>query len=194
MAEFRVGFEAISHKSVEDLSEAFYREHDGVLTERGGKISVFVYVEATTAMAAALNVLPRLELLGFSISRVDQDLVDGPEIASRLEVSRQAVQLWAKGTRGSGFPHPIGVPGGKRIWTWGQITEWAARGQRLNESKALTLDEAAQIDALLVQRRLSVASQTVRVDFALAGGFGKRHAGLVSVEDYPDRRLRSVGR
>jgi hypothetical protein len=193
MPEYRVGFETISPLSIGDLSSAFYGAFDGVLTERDGRITVFAYVEGPTGFAAGFGVVPKLEELGFCIVRVDQDFVDGPEIASRLNVSRQAVQLWAQGNRGSNFPHPVGAPGGKRIWAWGQISEWATREGRFDEPPGLTLDEAAQLDAFLAARRASAAGGQARLEWALSASSSKRSANLAGPADYVERTLRRLG-
>lgn len=182
MAEYRVGFEATSHLSVEKLSEEFYEQFDGTIVERCGQISVFVYVEGPTGHDAALAAIPRLQDVHLSIVRVDHDLVDGPEIAERLDVTRQAVQNWAKGTRGSSFPRPFGFPGGKRVWAWSEIVDWARRERDLDETDGLSLDSAAIVDAWLARRRETVAraGKGLRVD----AGYVKVNAGTSGAEDY----------
>ena len=157
MTEHRVSFEAISVNTIDELSVRFYQRFEGILAERDGRISVSVYTDAESGFAAARSVIEDLETVGFSIVRVDLDLVDSPEIAERLNVSRQAVNNWARGSRGRGFPHPLGSPGGKRIWSWGQITEWAATNHRkFRGPSALSLDDAVAIDHFLAQRRAAV--------------------------------------
>jgi hypothetical protein len=191
--EYRVGFETISPMSIEDLGQAFYAQFDGVLAERCGRIGVWVYVEASSALHAAMSVIPRLEEIGFSVVRVDQDLVDGPEIANRLNVSRQAVQHWAVGTRGSSFPVPVGFVGGKRLWTWGQIAEWARREGKTDEPLGLDQDSAAEVDAMLGRRRLKVGRHAARMDWSLMPGTAKAHFGMAGMDDYVGNQLRSHG-
>lgn len=159
--EYRLSFEAIPPAPLEVLAQAFYEHFDGILVERAGQVIVTVYVEAADAVDAARTAIVDLEdesKLGLSICHVDPDLVDGPEISRRLGVTRQAVQNWAVGTRGQGFPRPIGAPGGKRIWTWGEVIAWARTHQESTEAPGLTRDEAARVDAYLAQRRLTVSS------------------------------------
>lgn len=158
MNEYRFGFEAISAGSVEELSKQFYEHFDGVLVERAGQISVTVYVEGASAVDAAQSAIDQLEKLELSICHVALDLVDGPEISARLGVTRQAVQNWATGKRSSSFPHPIGAPGGKRIWTWGEVVAWARAYQGSDETPCLTRDEIALVDAYLAERRQRVTS------------------------------------
>ena len=161
MTEYRVALEALSPVSLERLAEPFYEHFDGVVVERAGQVLVTVYVEGHDAVDAAHAAIAALEdasKTGLSVCHVDPDLVDGPEISKRLGVTRQAVQLWATGDRGQGFPRPIGSPGGKRIWTWGEVVAWARTHQDSMEPPGLTRDEAALVDASLAQRRLAVPS------------------------------------
>jgi hypothetical protein len=190
MTQVRVAFEATYPGSVDKVAAAFYQDFDGVVTERAGQIGVAVYLDLDSAAYGVRQTIESLEDLGLCIVRVDRDLVDAPEIASRLGVTRQAVNLWAKGTRGSAFPHPIGSPGGKRIWTWGQITEWAAREDRLDEPRSLTLDEAVEIDSFLVRRRESVIRASgVRVGPLVAPGTSKSNLGPAGgFGDYTESR------
>lgn len=181
MNEYRLAFEAISRLSIEDLSERFYDTFDGILVERAGQIIVTVYVNGTTALEAAHNAIADLEgKLDMSVCHVDQDLVDGPEISSRLDVSRQTVQNWATGKRGSGFPRPVGSPGGKRIWTWGEIAEWAREHQVAAETSCLTRDDASFVDAYLAERRRQVSSSS----WPVKPGSLKSQAGVSGGDDY----------
>lgn len=181
MTEYMVSFEAISHLSLEDLSSEFYGRFDGVLVERMGRIAVSVYEESDSGIDAAMALIEQLEAIGFSIKRVDPDLVDAAEVATRLGVTRQAVSLWAKGSRGDSFPHPVGFPSGKRIWAWGQITEWAHEsGKAFDEPTvpALSLDEAALVDAYLARRRIGVGGHAgVPLGWTLGPASSKGHKG-----------------
>lgn len=158
MNEYHLAFEVISTRNIEELAASFYDHFDGMIVERAGQIIVTVYVEGTSAVDAAHTAIEMLEKLDFSICHVDPDLVDGPEISSRLGVTRQAVQNWAIGKRGSGFPLPIGSPGGKRIWAWGEVVAWARAHQGSTETPCLTRDESTIVDAHLVERRQRVTS------------------------------------
>lgn len=180
MNEYRLSFEAVSPLSIEELSKSFYEQLDGVLVERSGQIIVTVYVEGATAIDAAHTAIDQLERLDVSVCHVDCDLVDASEIASRLGVTRQAVQLWATGKRGSSFPHPVGSPGGKRIWTWGEVVAWARAQQESEETPGLTRDELTIVNAYLTERRRRVSSP----GWAVKPGHSKAQAGVRGVEDY----------
>lgn len=180
MTEYRLSFEAVSPLSIEELSKSFYEHLDGVLVERAGQIIVTVYVEGMTAVDATHTAIDRLEKLGLSICHVDADLVDATEISNRLDVTRQAVQLWATGKRSSSFPRPVGSPGGKRIWTWGDVVAWAHAYRGSDEAPGLTRDETATVDAYLAERRRRVSSP----GWTVKAGHSKAQAGVHSVEDY----------
>jgi hypothetical protein len=61
-----------------------------------------------------------------SIRRVDLDLVTLAEIAERLNVSRETVRLWSKGARRENFPTSFATAGSTLLWTWADVTTWAA--------------------------------------------------------------------
>ncbi|WP_203336705.1 helix-turn-helix transcriptional regulator [Nocardioides limicola] len=180
MNEYRLSFEAASPLSIEELSEGFYEHFDGVLVERAGQIIVTVYVEGPTAIDAAHAAIDKLERLNVSVCHVDSDLVDASEIASRLGVTRQAVQLWATGKRGKGFPRPVGSPGGKRIWTWGEVVAWARANQHSDEASGLSRDELTIVNAHLAERRRRASSPSWEVK----PGHSKAQAGVRGIEDY----------
>ncbi|MGL5826997.1 MAG: hypothetical protein ACRCYU_19615 [Nocardioides sp.] len=164
MTEYQVGFEITCPTSLEDFSQRFYDTFDdSILAERSGQITVRVYQQGEAGETVARRVIEKLERLGASVVRVAPDLVDVTEIAERLGRTRQGIHQHATGGRGSGFPRPIDVVGAKRIWTWGQITEWLVQtGEGLGEEgKGLSLDDVARVDAYLASRRSRVTSGTM---------------------------------
>lgn len=77
------------------------------------------------------------------VLRVDDDLVNVPTIAERLEVTRQAVAMWVAGTRSDGtFPLHRAVVGGQRVWTWACVYAWADVNGRLPGDTPAPLDDA----------------------------------------------------
>lgn len=93
--------------------------------------------------------------------RVDRNLVSLSDIAESVGVSREAVRLWANGTRnGGGFPMPVGlVSNGTRIYEWGPVASWLERSLALWEQDALPLtnEDAARADLLIAQWRRRLA-------------------------------------
>lgn len=58
------------------------------------------------------------------IKRVDLDLVSLSQIAERLDVTREAVRLWAIGERRKGFPEPFTSAGQSLLWAWSEVFDW----------------------------------------------------------------------
>ena len=88
-------------------------------------------------------------------SRLDQDLVSIPDIAGRVDRTRESVRLLVDGKRGPGsFPSPVGTVGdGIRIWPWAVVVEWFAEalGEEVDDP-GVPPGVAAVIDASLVTR------------------------------------------
>jgi predicted DNA-binding transcriptional regulator AlpA len=67
--------------------------------------------------------------------RIDSqtDLVIAVDIAKRLDISPQRVNVLATGT---GFPKPLGKLGRSSIWRWSSIEGWARDTGRLPAASA----------------------------------------------------------
>ncbi|MHB8264000.1 MAG: hypothetical protein ACYDGY_09700, partial [Acidimicrobiales bacterium] len=79
-------------------------------------------ITGTHAAIARLNsALVQVEVL-----RIDPGLVAIPDIARRIDCSRENIRKYADGTRGpGGFPAPEGVVGdGIRVWRWANVEPW----------------------------------------------------------------------
>ena len=61
---------------------------------------------------------------GIRIIRIDLDLVSLSQISERLDVSREAVRLWASGDRRKNFPRPFTSAGQSLLWTWSDVYQW----------------------------------------------------------------------
>lgn len=55
---------------------------------------------------------------------VPDDLVNANVIAERSGKTRQAVSLWIRGERGTGFPPPKAKVGESPVWSWKSVAEW----------------------------------------------------------------------
>ena len=58
------------------------------------------------------------------IIRIDLDLVSLSQISERLDVTREAVRLWATGDRRKNFPRPFTSAGQSLLWTWSDVYHW----------------------------------------------------------------------
>jgi len=82
---------------------------------------------------------------GAKIERVEPDyLVSLSDIAERSGLTRQAISLYAKAERGSGFPNPVArVTSNSPLWDWLEVTEWLHALSKI--------DVAAVVEARIVK-------------------------------------------
>lgn len=82
--------------------------------------------EAVSFSRAVASACENVKDAGLRVERVEPDhLVSLSEIADRANLSRQAVFLYAKGERSSGFPAPAAKVTSKHpLWDWGEVSEW----------------------------------------------------------------------
>lgn len=106
MTEYRLAFEVNSALSVDELSKDFYEHLNGLLVERAGQIIITVYLEGASAVDAAHTAIDQLEKLDLSVCHADLDLVDGPEISTRLGVTRQLFRTGRPGSEARTSPTP----------------------------------------------------------------------------------------
>lgn len=80
---------------------------------------------AIASAARDIEKVPGLRAVGVQCD----NMVNLLGIAERAGVTREAVRLWAVGSRGPGdFPKPSSVsPGGEQIWAWTSVAPWFAR-------------------------------------------------------------------
>jgi hypothetical protein len=141
---------------LDGLEQAFYESHDGLISQSDGRILITVYGEGTNGSVVAKSLAIELEsTLEISITSVDQDLVDIPEIARRTSRSRQNILQLATGSRGPRtFPVPLGTPGGKRIWDWASVDEWFRNWRGSSDGERwLTRAEVSIVNAWLSERK-----------------------------------------
>ncbi|TDO68985.1 hypothetical protein EV651_10119 [Kribbella sp. VKM Ac-2571] len=142
----------------DQLIHDFYEHFDGKIARRGDLYYLTVYVTHDRPRKAAMAAIAELESIELSVVRTDPDLVDIPEIAARLGLSRQAVHGWVTGERRNSFPTPLGSPGGKRIWSWFDVLDWARQHGLSEAVPGLLADDRAHVDAYLADRRDKVIS------------------------------------
>ena len=74
------------------------------------------------------------------IKRIDLDLVSLSQIATRLDVTREAVRLWANGERRDGFPKPFTSAGQSLLWVWSEVFSWLPEDLKQDDPSPLPLD------------------------------------------------------
>lgn len=143
-----------------DLNDEATLEHlgescdDMVWAASGGAVTATVYADADV-VDAAVDAARRIRaaVAGARAVRVDPDLVTIPGIATRVGVSRQAVQQWAAGGGAHPFPEPFNVlqPENKpvKVWRWADITPWLWHAKGLAFEHLPTGRQAARIEAAL---------------------------------------------
>lgn len=82
--------------------------------------------EAESFASAVSSACQNMGNAGLKIARVEpDDLVTLSEIAERVGLSRQAIFLYAKGERLSGFPAPTAkVTARHPLWSWHAVAGW----------------------------------------------------------------------
>ncbi len=71
---------------------------------------------------------------GAKIERVEPDyLVSLSDIAERSGLTRQAISLYTKAKRGSGFPNPIArITSNSPLWDWLEVAKWLHAQSKIN--------------------------------------------------------------
>jgi predicted DNA-binding transcriptional regulator AlpA len=60
-------------------------------------------------------------------------LISLSDIAERSGLTRQAISLYTKAERGSGFPNPVArVTSNSPLWDWLEVTEWLHAQSRID--------------------------------------------------------------
>lgn len=109
----------------EKLEERLLDQFDELNVGRHSGLQ-FVMTTLTTddLQTAATEFARALEDAGVRVERMDLDLVNQAEIASRCGVSRQAVSKWvATQSVTNPFPAVYTLAGGP-LWAWSSVNEW----------------------------------------------------------------------
>lgn len=111
-------------------------------SEVDGVTSIDVEIDAETGEDALQTLVDRARsVAGVVIVRVDLDLVNIPEVALRLNVSRESVRLWVEGERGNGdFPRHRSTVGNQKVWAWADVYAWAQIHGRIDSGEPAPLD------------------------------------------------------
>jgi hypothetical protein len=107
--------------------------------QRGLIIAEFAR-EAPTLSRALLTAIDAIRSAGASVERIEPDyLVSLSEIAERCQLSKQAISLYAKGERRSGFPPPTAkVMSGHPLWDWCAVASWLHEKSLIDLEAAIT--------------------------------------------------------
>ena len=80
--------------------------------------------ELKEAVLSAIRDVKRSDIGAQVVRVVPDDLVNASAIAERSGKTRQAVRLWVRGERGTGFPAPCAKVGDSPVWSWAKVANW----------------------------------------------------------------------
>lgn len=146
--EFRFSLVATSEQSI----EAIDREFDALFSINGDRDYITLLARGSDAVDTALATSRRLGQLGSDAERLEPDFVTSSEIADRLGVRRQAVQLWSTGRRRDNFPRPR-IVAATSLWYWPEVVEWSRLEQAVPDPSEdiyyPSFDDTSVINAVL---------------------------------------------
>lgn len=113
---------------------------DSTLSLQKGVLIAEFDREAVSFSKAVASACSDVARAGFKVERVEPDhLVSLSEIADRAGLSRQAIALYAKGDRGTGFPAPaVKVTSKHPLWDWCEVADW------LHKKSYVKIDQVVQ--------------------------------------------------
>lgn len=120
----------ISGRDIEDdnFMDAIFEAgcDDATLSFQKGVIIAEFSRESVSFSSAVAHACTQLNKSGATIERVEPDhLVSLSEIAERSSLTRQAISLYAKGSRLDGFPGPSAKVTSKHpLWDWYEVAFW----------------------------------------------------------------------
>lgn len=91
------------------------------------------------------------------IKRVDLDLVSLSQIAERLDVTREAVRLWATGERRQDFPIPFTSAGQSLLWAWSEVFDWLTEEEMQADPLPLPINLIESLNGVYARDRKSAA-------------------------------------
>ena len=97
------------------------------------------------------------------IKRVDLDLVSLSQIAERLDVTREAVRLWATGERRQDFPEPFTSAGQSLLWAWSEVFDWLTEEEIQDDPFPLPINLIERLNGVYARDRKSAAPRMALV-------------------------------
>jgi hypothetical protein len=124
-----------------------------------GRVLAVVYCDEHDPVGQLVQVARVINhRLDVQADSIDPDLVSISDIANRAGVTREAVRLWVKGSRGpANFPSAAGSVGGgdrgsTQVWSWPVVNEWLEQHFGLGDGdEYLSPVQVAQANAALLR-------------------------------------------
>jgi hypothetical protein len=106
---------------------------DATLAFMRGRLAVCFAREAENYSHAVVTAYRDVLRAGANVERFEPDfLVNANEIADRSGLTRAAISLYSKGSRGEGFPSPYAkVTSESPLWDWVQVSGWLYKNGKL---------------------------------------------------------------
>lgn len=127
--------------------------YDAIVSRTGGVTRIDADIQAPSDIDALMQLISDLRSINVTVVRIDPDLVDVPEIAERLDVSRETARLWTTGARRSGFPDHYAIAGSTRLWFWADVHEWAARNREVSSDEPLASNAVEALNGAMAHLR-----------------------------------------
>jgi hypothetical protein len=170
------------------LEDALYEAgcDDAILSFRNGIAYLEFDREAGSLEKAIVSAVRDVERAdaGIQVIRVEPgDLVNGPEIARRVQVTREYIRLLAQGRRGKGdFPAPqSGITGKTLVWSWAEVVGWLFQHDMLEEKFLVDMAETIRDlnDALELRENPERMSRRLKYLRELEQGKGVGHSSTL---------------
>lgn len=123
-------------------------------------LSMFSIETSANAPELALKNLEsflRDQIPQIGVIRIDPDLVSLSQISERLDVTREAVRLWARGERREGFPKPFTSAGQSLLWAWANVFEWLAPEEVKGFARPLPIDLVERANGIYARNRITMS-------------------------------------
>ncbi len=154
-------------------------------------LSMFAIETKSASPESALGDLESFlseQLPQVKIIRIDLDLVSLSQISERIDVSREAVRLWARGERRESFPKPFTSAGQSLLWAWSNVFDWLSSEEVDSFAQPLPINLVERMNGVYARNRITLElgwplRQTQRT---------QRYSGQLSKESLatPARSLR----
>lgn len=127
---------------------------DATLSVQKGVLIAEFNREAVSFSSAVSSACGAIMSAGLKVERVEPDhLVSLVEIAERAVLSRQAIHLYAKGDRGSGFPHPVAKVTSKHpLWDWCEVADWLYHKNFVDQKEVIQARIVKEANVIMASR------------------------------------------
>lgn len=124
---------------------------DAIVSFQKGHILVDFAREAASLEEAIVSAVENVKEAGATVERVEPDpLVSLSDMASRANLTRQAMTNYFKGDRGEGFPAPRArVTTDSPLWDWADASAWLYRHKRVSREVAINAMVVSQANDVI---------------------------------------------